>query len=439
MYLRKTAIAALLTSGLAGVSGQAFAHWSSGPFLYNDAGTNPMFLANSNLALGVENNGTGANGPGTFGTNTATGTTYGTYTQTRSTGSDYGWSAAQDPVTWGNSHDNKGLAFSLAATSKVSFQIDTLGAGLHSVVQTQATGGTAVTDLRGNDWTPAFALFRGLATQSSHEGGNGNNTLDANLPGYATWSPYAAANPFSPASEALYEATTGQNYTDVAGAEGTWGAYRSNANWTAGRDISATATFGNGTLIGTDQTLGGQNTRVLEFLGSETAAPGTHSLTSVEYILGPGDYSIWVGGNNPANAALQIQNYKDLVAAHAANDATVATQQAAFNAAATPEILAALAVYNAAAASHTLTLAEKAAALVTFQGVLATSPTAETAYNAWQTAAAPITTLDAAIADLRLGHAFTIQTTVAPVPIPGAVWLFGSALAGLLGLARRKA
>lgn len=434
MKFRKNYVAALLVGGTMVVSGQAFAHWSSGPFLYNDAGSNPMGLANSNLALGVTNTGVGPNGTG-LGTNTATGRTYGTYTQTRSTGSDYGWSAAQDPITWGNSHDNKGLAFSLATTSKVKFQIDTLGAGLTSVVQ---TGSTTPTDLSGKDWTPAFALFKGLATQSSHEGGAGNNTLTANLPGYATWSPYASANPFSSASETLYETTTGQNYTDVAGANGTWGAYRSNADWTAGRDISATATYGNGTLIGIDQTLGGANTRVLDWIAAESAAEGSHSLTSFEYSLEPGDYSIWVGGNNPAHAAQQIQNYQDLVLAHATNDATVALQQAAFNANATPEILAALAVYNAAAASHTLTLAEKAAALQVFQGVLGTSETAKTAYDAWQAAAEPISTLDHNIAELRLGHAFTIQTTVAAVPVPGAVWLFGSAMAGLLGFGFRK-
>ncbi len=434
MIFRKTAIAALLTTGLAGVSGQAFAHWSSGPFLYNDAGTNPMYLANSNLASGVQNlNGTGSNGPGTFGTSTATGTTYGTYTQTRSTGSAYGWSAGQDSVTWANSHDNKGLAFSLAQTSKVSFRINTLGTGVYSVVQTGSTTGT---DLSGNDWTPAFALFKGLATQSSHEGGAGNTTLNANLPGYAWWSPYASANPYSATSDALYESTTGNTYT---GTEGTWGAYRSNGDWTAGRDISATAKFGNGTLIGTDQTLGGQNTRMLDYINSETAAAGTHSLTSVEYTLGPGDYSIWVGGNDAGLAAEQMQNYKDLFFAHQNNDATVTAQQTAFSNAASPAILAALTTNNTAQGSHTLTLAEKAAAQAVFDTALAAEPQAvKDAYNAWQTAAAPIKTLDNAIAHLRLGHGFTIQTTVTAVPVPGAVWLFGSAVAGLIGLGRRK-
>jgi hypothetical protein len=32
-----------------------------------------------------------------------------------------------------------------------------------------------------------------------------------------------------------------------------------------------------------------------------------------------------------------------------------------------------------------------------------------------------------------------LQLIAAPVPVPGAVWLFGSALAGMVGLRRRKA
>jgi len=38
------------------------------------------------------------------------------------------------------------------------------------------------------------------------------------------------------------------------------------------------------------------------------------------------------------------------------------------------------------------------------------------------------------------GHLqFSAVATAAAVPVPGAVWLFGSAMAGLLGLNRRKA
>ena len=38
-----------------------------------------------------------------------------------------------------------------------------------------------------------------------------------------------------------------------------------------------------------------------------------------------------------------------------------------------------------------------------------------------------------------VGQQYVASITAAPVPVPGAVWLFGSAIAGLLGLGRRKA
>jgi hypothetical protein len=377
MIFHKTAIAAILTTGLAGVSGQAFAHWSSGPFLYNDAGTNPMHLAPSNLPSTVTSttsiDSTTALSAPTPGTNTATGTSYGSYTQTRVTSSDYGWIQGQDNSLWANSHDNKGLAFSLATTSHVSFTVTTLGTQA-SVIQTQAAGGSASTALSGLDWNPAFSIFKGLATQSSHEGGIGNTTLSNNLPGYINWSPYAAGNPVSGTTIATYNSgsardSSNPNVPYVGG--GTWGAYRSNGDWVAGRDISATAEFGDGVRIGTDQTLGGDNVRVLDYLDSASSAPGSHTVTwSGE--LGPGDYSIWVGGTNSANAAQQILNYQTLLAATNANDAL------------------------AIAAANT------------------------------------------AISNLRKNYGFSIQTTVAAVPVPGAIWLFGSALAGFVGFGRRK-
>lgn len=366
MILRKKMVAALLAGGMAGVSGQAFAHWSSGPFLYNDAGTNPLNLANGNLAAGVANNGTGANAAGTFGTNTATGTSYGTYTQTRAVSSDYGWIQGQDNSLWANNHDNKGLAFTLANKSKVTFTVTTLGTAA-SVVQTQATGGSAVTTLTGQDWTPAFSIFSGMPPQSAHEGGAGNTVLNNNLPGYVSWGPYAAAHPYSAATEATYEATTGNSYTG----NGTWGAYRSNTDWIIGRDISGTATFGNGNLIGTDQTLGGNNNKLMTFIGSAQAAAGTHTVTWTDD-LEAGDYSIWVGGTNADHATQQIANYQALYAATQAGDT------------------------------------------------------------------AAIAAANAAITALRASYGFTIETTVAAVPVPGAVWLFGSAMVGFIGLGRRK-
>lgn len=386
MKARKKIVNALLVSSMI-VSGQAAAHWSSGPFLYNDVGSNPMGLANSNLALGVQNNGTGANGPGTYGTNSATGTTYGTYTQTRATTGDYGWIQGLDPVLWANSHDMKGLAFSLANTSIVTFTINTLGTA-ESTVQTQATNGTGITNLSGIDWTPAFSLFKGIATQASHEGGVGNPTLDNNLPGYAVWSPYAADNPVSNLTVANYNNSpvakgsglgsgtidpVPGNYAGTS-ADGTWGAYRSNADWTAGRDVIPTAKFANGNLIGGDITLGGDNVRVLDYLDQAQGVQGSHTVTGT-FTLGPGDYSVWVGGTNATNAAQQLANYQALAAHIAAGGTAI----------------------DATAIG-----------------------------------------LSNAISDLRASYGFTIQTNVAAaVPVPAAFWLFGSALLSAIGLKRK--
>jgi hypothetical protein len=268
-----------------------------------------------------------------------------------------------------NNHDNKGVAFSLAQASKVTFTVTTLG-NQTTATQSQATAGSSVTTLTGLDWNPAFSIFNGLAPQSGHEGGIGNSVLKDNLPGYITWGPYAAENPYSATTESTYEATTGNSYTG----DGTWGAYRSNTDWVLGRDISATATFGNGNLIGTDQTLGGNNNKLLTYIDSAQSAGGAHTVTWTG-TLGPGDYSIWVGGTNAADADAQKANYQALAAHIAA-------------------------------------------------GGLGTDATGAA--------------LNAAITALRGNYGFTIQTTVAAVPVPGAVWLFGSALAGLVGFGRRK-
>ncbi len=434
MVLQKKLVVALLTGGMAGISGQAFAHWSSGPFLYNDAGTNPLNLANSNLAAGVENHGTGANAAGTFGTNTATGTSYGTYTQTRAVSSDYGWIQGQDNSLWANSHDNKGLAFSLANTSRVTFTVTTLGTAA-SAVQTQATGGTTVTTLSGQDWNPAFSIFKGLAPQSSHEGGIGNTALAQHLPGYVAWGPYASVQPYTSATDSTYETTTGNTYTG----SGTWGAYRSNADWTGGRDISATATYGNGKLIGTSQVIGEGNVSTLKYIDSESSAAGSHTVTW-SGILGPGDYSLWVGGTNAAHALEQQANYQGLLAAHTADDAAIAAANAAYTGyiATAPTIVAAQAAYDAAIASHTATAAEKAAAKAALDTALASDPTAVALKDAYNAARTNVTKYENLVANLRSSYGFTIETTVAAVPVPGAVWLFGSAIAGLVGLGLRK-
>lgn len=421
MKFPKNTIALLVGGSMAAISGQAAAHWSSGPFLYNDAGTNPMHLAASEL------------------NHAATGTTFGTYEQTRAGGTSYGWIQAADPALWGNSHDNSGLAFSLSQTSKVTFTINTLG----TATQVTPTGTSSYTDISGIDWTPAFSIFKGFAAQSSHEGASapGNNAvLAANTPGFIEWGPYGSAQPYTAATDATYEATTGNTYTG----DGTWGNFRSTASWVSGRDISATAKFKDGTFIGTDPTLGGNNTTFLEYVDSRQAADGTHSLTGT-FVLGPGDYSLWIGGTSLTDAIAQQGNYQGLYNAKYNDGAAYAAAQQAFNtyvAGASLELKNALTAYNSTMASHSATQAQRDAATATLQTALnndtANGGNAESLRTAMLTTGADIIHYNNEIAHLRAKEGYTIQTTVSAVPVPGAVWLFGSAIAGLVGMRRRK-
>ena len=415
MKFQKNTIALLLGSSMAAISGQAAAHWSSGPFLYNDAGTNPMHLAASEL------------------TNPATGTTYGTYEQTRVGGTSYGWIQATDPSLWGNSHDNDGLAFTLSQTSTVTFTINTLG----TATQATETGTSSYKDISGIDWTPAFSIFKGFAPQSSHEGAGANNpVLAANTPGFIEWGPYGSAQPYTNATDSTYESTTGNTYTG----NGTWGNFRTTADWVAGRDIVPDAKFKNGDTIGGDPTMGGNNTTTLVYVDHVAGTDGSHTVTGT-FNLGPGDYSLWVGGTSAADALAQQANYQGLYNANLADGAAYSDAALAYNthlSTASPELQAAQATYNAAMASHTNTQADRDAATDALQAELDKDSTAQSLRNTMLTAGADIIHYTDAIAHLRATEGYTIQTTVSAVPVPGAVWLFGSAIAGLVGIRRRK-
>ncbi|AEF99892.1 hypothetical protein [Methylomonas methanica] len=422
MLSQKKLITLLLASGtLASISNTAHAHWSSGPFLYNDTGTNPMHLASSEL------------------NNPNTGTSYGTYSQTRTGGTSYGWIQATDPSLWGNSHDNDGLAFSLAQTSKVTFTISTLGTATQAV----ETGSTSAADISGIDWTPSFSIYKGFAAQSSHEGaGAGNAVLAANTPGFVQWGPYGSAQPYTAATDATYEATTGNTYTG----NGTWGNFRSTSDWVSGRDISATATFKDGTPIGTDPSLGGNNTTLLEYVTHLQGEDGSHTITGT-FTLAAGDYSLWVGGTNAADALQQQANYQGLFNANATDGAAYAqagaTYQNYVDTSGNAALIAAQDAYDAVMASHSATQADRDAALATLTAELdadaANGGDALTLRTAMLDAGQNIIFYTDAIAHLRAKEGYTIQTTVSAVPVPGAVWLFGSALMGLIGVGQRKA
>lgn len=247
-------------------------------------------------------------------------------TPDRTVSSNAGWLAGQDATTWGNSHDNRFLYFNLAQASTIDFTI---------------TG----TNTNGNGvLNPGYSIFQGVAINSVHDGAINPASYIGAQTGFASWSPFSSAN----------SAITNNGGTLTTQH---WGQYRSNADFTMANDGSA-ATANNAARPPAAFTLA--------YTGL-FGANGTGNTITGHYDLGPGIYSLVVGGANSADLAALLE------AAQATNgDYTTAR----------PEL---------------------------------------TAYN-----------------NLRLARTFNIQFSVNPVPIPAAVWLFGSGLASIVALARRR-
>lgn len=237
-------------------------------------------------------------------------------TPNRTVSSNAGWLAGQDNTTQGNSHDNRFLYFNLAQSSTIDFTITG-----------NNTNGNGVLN-------PGYSLFSGFAPATSHDGAV-IPALNATQTGFASWSPFVGTN----AAITGAGGTLSTNY---------WGSYKSNGDFAIGAD--------SGTAVGQFSTL--------HYL--DAGSNGSGNAVSGSYTLGPGIYSLVVGG---ANASALTQYLSD---AQASNSC-------------------------------------------------ATAGAACTAYTAD-----------------RLARTFNIQFSAAPVPIPAAAWLFGSSIAGIVALARRR-
>jgi len=101
------------------------------------------------------------------------------------------------------------------------------------------------------------------------------------------------------------------------------------------------------------------------------------------------------------------------------------------------EIAGAVIIFTAMA-SHSNTQADRDAAAAALQAELNKDPTATDLRADMLTAGTYISQYTDAIAHLRMKEGYTIQTTVSAVPVPGAVWLFGSAIATFVGLGGRR-
>ena len=247
-------------------------------------------------------------------------------TPDRTVASNAGWAAGLDPTTWGDSHNARFLYFNLAEASTVNFTI---------------TG----TNTNGNGvLNPGYSIFQGVFLNSVHDGAVNPDAYIAAQTGFASWSPFAAAN-----SEIT--ANGGTLTTEH------WGQYRSNADITMSNDgFPGSAT--NAPRPPTAQTL------------TYTGLFGANSVgntVSGQYTLGPGIYSLVVGGANSTDLAALLSH------AEATN------------------------------------------------GDYTTPSGALTGYQ-----------------NGRLARTFNIAFNVTPVPLPAAVWLFGTGVVSVIAFARRR-
>jgi hypothetical protein len=264
--------------------------------------------------------------------------------QSSTASSNAGWIAGQDTTTWANSHDNRFRYFYLDSEATIDFTI---------------TG----TNTNGNGLlNPGYSIFQGVVPSGSHDGA-GDLPAGQFVPlsyvgaqtGFATWSPFAATNDEIDANNGAAGLTTAH-----------WGTYRSNGDVTmANNGVSLAAPGVAGTMVYTG--LFGSN--------------GTGNTVTGHYQLGPGLYSLVIGGANSADLAALLS------AAQATNGH-----------------------YNTAVDPVTGLPVDPL-----------TNPAAVAAYT-----------------NQRLARTFDVAFNVTPVPLPAAVWLFGSGLAGVIAFARRR-
>ncbi len=202
-----------------------------------------------------------------------------TYTITgqRVTG-NYGWADAAD-ADWGDSHRGRFLRFTLPEASNV-----TIKAWAQSGVAF-TSGGQNLVAL--GDLAPGFSVYEGLAPPAAHEGGD-HPTYLANHAGFLPGTPY-----FSPSRQGTLEGSWN--------AVGVWWISNTLAEKPAGQPdswwTSAKLVYVGHALDGNGIDVTGDS--VVDFAG-DGSADGNVSKT---FTLGPGTYSVVIGGLDYAGQA----------------------------------------------------------------------------------------------------------------------------------------
>jgi hypothetical protein len=167
---------------------------------------------------------------------------------------NYGWADAADGIL-GDSHSGRAFRFHLDNTAFV---------GLNVSANATATG----TSLGGLN--PAFSIYSGLAALAPFSGSQTNSDHDGSLASLA-WRTLWVQQNLNPLA------------TDEAPTDGNWNAL---GNWS----------------IGGDGDLPGDASQLSSFIyqGSAAATAGANTVFG-SFLLGPGDYTILIGGNDIAN------------------------------------------------------------------------------------------------------------------------------------------
>ncbi len=291
--------------------------------------------------------------------------------------SDNGVNRTATVDTLADSHNNRARFFSLDQTSNVSITVtgtaNTFNPGL---------------GLTPSTLNPGFSLFSGMVPLGSHDGVGDLNGLDAatitalqssamigasvgtpdgghlqNVPAFATWSPF-----FDAMDEIIPE---GGGVVDAGGAN--WGVYQSDGNVTMGNNNGevSTMTF-TGVAVGDGHDGDVQDNRV--------SWTGT---------LGPGIYSLFIGGANQTDLASLFEEVQQGTPI-GCTDVSSSCNGTNFGNPSDPN--------NPAATDPYFKLRGRR----------------------------------------NMHISMAVNGDVSPVPVPAAAYLFGTGLIGLAGMARRK-
>ncbi len=315
---------------------------------------------------------------------------------TATASSNAGFLTGLDPATLGNTHDIRFRYFTLSQTSQVSFAINGLA---NSMVSGNAN--PYLNGLTADTLNPAFSLYAGVVPASSHDG---VGDIDPNVAGYAPIAAYLATAPdFAPWSP--FVDVNGVRGGPGAGTPGNpvglWGVYDSNGDWTIGN---------NGQFSATDTSA--VDPAPADGIGPYMGGLGVPKIGTVHYL--------GISGADAATGATFVDSQGNT--------------QSVLNPDGTVDNMVA---WSGVLGPGIYTLAIGGANLVDYAALYADVRAAMGGHDT--TTMCGTTTCANLYAADRLARNLSITGfTVSPVPVPAVAWLFGAALAGVGGLARRR-